>query len=209
MTDTLDKKPAAPFTPSEFLRQQTGGLIARIGKWGVRLGLHPDAITLTGLACTLAAAWLAAQGQFLAAGLVLLLSSPLDALDGAVARAMNRRTRFGALLDSTTDRYADGFLFAALAYFFSTSSQPAGLILALLALIGSFQVSYVRARAEGLDIGSIRDGLFDRLVRLVILIAALITGLVLPGLVVLAVGTHLTALHRLYIGWKATRQDGT
>jgi CDP-diacylglycerol--glycerol-3-phosphate 3-phosphatidyltransferase len=166
-------------------------------------------ITLAGLAPAVGAALLAAGGQFAAAGLVLLAGAPLDALDGAVARATNRTTRFGALLDSTIDRYADGFLFFGLAYYFAARAQLHEMSLAVLALIGAYGVSYVRARAEGLGIGSITDGLFDRVARLVILIAALITGWVSLGLVVLAAGTHLTALQRLRIASRAAHNDAS
>jgi phosphatidylglycerophosphate synthase len=160
-----------------------------------------------GLLVVLVAAWLAAQGEFLPAGVVLIAGAPLDALDGAIARAMQRKNRFGALLDSTLDRYADGFMFFGLAYYFAAQGQLGEMTLAGVALIGAFAVSYVRARAEGLGLGTIRDGLFDRLVRTLILIGLLLTGLIVPGLVILAVGNHLTALHRIWIVYQATHAD--
>jgi hypothetical protein len=79
--------------------------------------------------------------------------------------------------------------------------------LAIVALIGAFAVSYVRARAEGLDIGSIKEGWFDRTVRTVILVIALLTGWVVPGLLLLAVGNHVTALQRIRRAYDATRHD--
>lgn len=194
-----------PTTLTDRLRRRTAGLTTRLGKWGVRLGLHPDLITLAGLALVGVAALLAAGGQFTAAGLVLIIGAPLDALDGAVARAMGRNNPFGALLDSVTDRYADAFLYSGIAYSFASVGQLGGVALALIALIGAYSVSYVRARAEGLGIGSIRDGLFDRVVRTLILIGMLLTGWLVPGLIILAVGSHLTALHRLWVGYRATR----
>jgi CDP-diacylglycerol--glycerol-3-phosphate 3-phosphatidyltransferase len=150
---------------------------------------------------------LAAGGQFAAAGIVLLLGAPLDALDGAVARATNRVSRFGALLDSTTDRYADGFMYFGLAYYFAARGMQGEMALTLVALLGAYAVSYVRARAEGLAIGSIRDGVFDRVVRTAILILALLTGFVVLGLIILAVGNHLTAIQRLLIAYRVTRDD--
>lgn len=157
---------------------------------------------------TIVVAWIVAQGQFLLSGIVLILGMPLDTLDGAIARAMNRQNRFGALLDSTLDRYADGAMFFGLAYYFAARGQLNEMILAITALIGAFAVSYVRARAEGLDIGSIKEGVFDRVVRTLILIAMLLTGLVVPGLMILAVGNHLTAIQRILIVYQATRSDG-
>ncbi len=194
-------------TLSDRLRYQTRGLTTRLGQEGVRLGIDPDVITILGLVVVLIAAWLASQGQFLASGIVFILGAPFDVLDGAIARAMNRKNRFGALLDSTLDRYADGFMFFGLVYYFAARGQMAETALAGFALIGAFAVSYVRARAEGLDIGSIEEGWFDRTVRTIVLIAALLTGLIVPGLVILAVGNHLTAIQRILIVYRATRDD--
>ena len=194
-------------TLSERLRYQTRGLTTRLGQAGVRLGIDPDLVTILGLVVVLIAAWLAAQGQFFASGIVFILGAPLDVLDGAIARAMNRKNRFGALLDSTLDRYADGFMFFGLAYYFASRAQMAEMVLAGFALIGAFGVSYVRARAEGLDIGSIKEGWFDRTVRTIVLIVALLTGFIVPGLVILAVGNHLTAIQRILIVYRATRDD--
>jgi CDP-diacylglycerol---glycerol-3-phosphate 3-phosphatidyltransferase len=194
-------------TLSDRLRYQTRGLTTRLGQAGVRLGINPDAVTIAGLVVVLIAAWLASQGQFLASGIVFILGAPLDVIDGAIARAMNRTDRFGALLDSTLDRYADGFMFFGLAYYYASRGQMGEMALAGFALIGAFAVSYVRARAEGLDIGSIKEGWFDRTMRTIVLIVALLTGLVVPGLVILAVGNHLTAIQRILIVYRVTRDD--
>ncbi len=197
-----------PGTLSERLRQQAKPLTTWLGQQGARLGIHPDVVTILGLIVVLIAAWIAAQGAFLLSGIVLILGMPLDTLDGAIARAMNRQNRFGALLDSTLDRYADGAMFFGLAYYFAAHGQLNEMILAITALIGAFAVSYVRARAEGLDIGSIKEGAFDRVVRTLILIVMLLTGLVVPGLVILAVGNHFTAIQRMVIVYRATRNEG-
>lgn len=195
-----------PITFTDWLRRRTAGLTTRLGQLGVQLGLHPDAITLAGLALAAFAAILAGAGQFAAAGIVLVIGAPLDALDGAVARAMNRTGKAGALLDSVIDRYADAFLFCGITYYFAAKGDLVGVLLGLAALIGAYGVSYVRARAEGLGIGSIRDGLFDRVVRILILIGMLLTGWVLAGLVVLAVGNHLTAFYRLILAYRVAQE---
>src|SRR5215831_8390299 len=121
---------------TEWLRYQTRGLTTWLGQYGLRLGLHPDFITLLGFGVVLVAAWLAAQGDFLLSGIVLVLGMPLDALDGAVARAMQRKNRFGGLLDSTLDRYADGCMFFGLAYYFAARGQLTEMSLAIVAMIG-------------------------------------------------------------------------
>ena len=194
---------------SERLRYYTRDLTMWLGKQGLRLGLHPDLITVLGLVFVLIAAWLAAQGQFLASGVVLIVALPLDVLDGAIARAMDRQNQFGALLDSTMDRYADGFMFFGLAYYFAARGQLDEMALAIVALIGAYGVSYVRARAEGLGIRSIKEGWFDRLVRTVILTLMLLTGWIVPGLIILAIGNHLTTVQRVLVVWQATRNDAT
>lgn len=173
----------------------------------MRIGLHPDAVTVAGLVIVFVAAVIAAQGNFALSGVILIIGMPLDALDGAIARAMNRTGRFGAFLDSTLDRYADGLMFGGLAYYFASRGDLNTMLIAIAALIGAFAVSYARARAEGLGIGSIKDGLFDRLVRVIVLIAALVTGWVIPGLIVLAIGSHFTAIQRIWIVYQAAKED--
>ena len=130
-----------------------------------------------------------------------MLSLPLDALDGAVARALKRGGAFGMLLDSTLDRYADGFIFAALGYYFAESGRLDMLIAALAALIGSYLVSYIRARADDAKVGvSVTVGFFSRLERVIVLLLMTLAAGLLErdaplevGLLILAVGTNLTA----------------
>ena len=204
--ETPEAKPEFA-TLTDRVRHATGGLTTRLGEWGVRLHIHPDVVTVVGLLIVLVAAVVAARGQFLLAGLLLLVGMPLDAVDGAIARAMGRKDRFGALLDSTFDRYADGAMLFALAYYFAERGELIQMTVAGVALIGGFGVSYVRARAEGLGIRSIKEGWFDRMVRVVVLIVMLLTGFVLPGLVVLAAGSQITAAQRMFAVWQATRSD--
>lgn len=169
-------------------------LAAALYRWGV----HPDSITLAGLLIVAIAAFFIADGQFSLAAVLLVLGLPLDALDGAVARQMQRQGRFGAVLDSTLDRYADGFIFGALSYYFALHDHLLLMMLALAALLGSLLVSYVRARAEGVAV-DVKIGLFTRLERLlVVLVMLFIPALMEIGLWVLALGTHGTAIQRLW-----------
>ncbi len=193
-------------TFSDRLRHTFRGLTQWAGSTGARLGISPDAVTIAGTLLVAVAAWQAALGHFLIAGVILILGMPLDVLDGAIARATNRKSRFGALLDSTLDRYADGFMLLGLATYFSTNGQQAEMVISGLALIGAYAVSYVRARAEGLNI-PIKEGWFSRVERTIILIAALLSGWVVPGVIILAIGNHVTALQRIRLVWLATRAD--
>ena len=195
-------------TLSDWLRLRTASITARFGRAGHRLGLSPDVVTIVGTLIVIGAAVLTGAGHFAAAGIALIVSMPLDVLDGAIARAMQRKNRFGALLDSTLDRFADGLLLLGLMVYFGQNGQTAALVVSGLALIGAYAVSYVRARAEGLGIAC-KDGIFSRLERTIVLIVALLTGWVGPGVIILAVGSNLTALQRVLLVYRATRSDET
>ena len=196
---------AAPRTLTDRLRDIATVPLERAGAGLARLGVSADAVTIIGLALVAVAALQLAQGHWLAGGLILLCSLPLDALDGAVARAAGGGSCFGMVLDSTLDRYADGFIFAAFGYYFAGQARQDMLALALAALIGSFLVSYVRARAEDAKVSVVATvGLFSRLERVAVLLLMTLSAAALDslapleiGLLALAIGTNFTALQRL------------
>ena len=203
-------------TLTDRLRGLTRAPLDRGAEFVAGLGVQPDWITVFGLILVALAAVFIARGDFLAGGVTLLVSLPLDALDGAVARALNRRGAFGMVLDSTLDRYADGFIFAALGYYFAQSGRMDMLAAALAALIGSYLVSYIRARADDGKV-AVRAtvGWFSRLERVaVMLLMTLSAGLLESaapleiGLLILAVGANLTALQRLRHVYKTLRDRG-
>jgi CDP-diacylglycerol--glycerol-3-phosphate 3-phosphatidyltransferase len=184
------------------MRAVTSGLTRRAGMTVHRMGIHPDTITIVGTLVVAAAAYCIAVGQVQLGGILLVISLPLDALDGAVARARGRTDRFGGVLDSTLDRYADGLIFGALAYYFAGRGEQGNLLLALASLMGSFVVSYVRARAGEADL-SVKIGLFSRFERVVtLLVMLLIPPLLTLGLWVLALGTNVTGVQRLWYVFK-------
>jgi CDP-diacylglycerol--glycerol-3-phosphate 3-phosphatidyltransferase len=168
----------------------------------------PNAVTLTGVAVTAVAAYLVTEGRLLVAAIVGGVGGLLDALDGAVARAAGRSSRFGALLDSTTDRLSDALVFASVAWLYGVAPDGpghdapwvAGLALATLAL--SFLVSYVKARAEGLGF-ECNVGLIERAERLIIVWLAIGLDVVPPVLILLAVLSAVTLVQRL---WHVRRQ---
>ncbi|QPC84916.1 CDP-alcohol phosphatidyltransferase family protein [Phototrophicus methaneseepsis] len=197
-----------PVVLTDRVRRLTRDILDPTGRFLHRLGIHPDTITIAGLVMVAIASVFIAQGEFIAGGIILLLGLPFDALDGAVARAMQRTDKFGAVLDSVLDRYADGFIFAGLSYYFAVQDQFELMLLAVAALLGSLLVSYVRARADGVHVET-KIGLFTRLERIVvILIMLLIPGLLTIGLVILAVGTNITALQRLWFVYKTLKNRG-
>ena len=207
---------AQPTTLTDRLRKLTDLPLARAGAFLARLGVHPDWITVAGLALIAVAACFLAAGQFLAAGLIFLLSAPLDALDGAVARAMNRRGSFGMVLDSTCDRYADALIFGAFSYYFAVLARLDMVLLALAALVGSYLVSYIRARADDAKVGvSATVGIFTRMERVIAALIMLFAAAALEsdapleiGLLILALGTNITALQRLRYVQKSLKARG-
>jgi len=193
-----------PRTLSDWARAHTNGLTSAIGQWAVQHSISANMVTISGTLLTFFAAGLILSGVPLAAGILLIIAMPFDAIDGAVARAAGTAGRFGAVLDSTLDRYADGALLLSLALYFANQSQMITALIAGMALIGAYGVSYVRARAEGLGI-TCQEGLFTRFERTIILIAALITGWLVPGIIILAIGSNMTALQRLLMVQRALK----
>jgi CDP-diacylglycerol--glycerol-3-phosphate 3-phosphatidyltransferase len=193
-----------PFIFTDWVRTQFKTYMNAIGHFLHNLGIHPDVITVAGLVFVGVAAVFIGRGQFQLGGVILILGLPLDALDGAVARAMGRKDKFGGILDSTLDRYADALIFGGLSYYFAVQDQYDYLLLALAALTGSLLVSYVRARAGEAGL-SVKVGLLDRLVRVIIIVAVLLVPQLLPlGLWVLAIGTNVTALQRMWYVYRNT-----
>ena len=171
-----------------------------VGGFLARLGVTADGVTLAGVAAALAAAYGFFAGSRQLAFWGLLASALCDLLDGAVARAGGRPgTRFGAALDSSLDRYGEGLVFGAiLAHSAATGRAPIVIVAAILAGVGSFLVSYVRARSEGLMI-SCEVGILERPERLLLLLVLAIWGsagtiFILGSIALLS---HVTFIQRL------------
>ena len=167
-----------------------------------RLGFTPNGLTIVGSVLTASVGLLIAQGWFLAAGICLWLFSATDTLDGALARATNRVTVFGAFLDSVCDRYAEAAVFFGLAWWYQSTANSLGVALAYLAVIGSLMVSYARARAEGVGLQAAEVGWFQRPERIItlglgLLVAPFVPEALLVVLAVLAILTSVTVLQRV------------
>ena len=171
------------------------------------IGVTPAALTVLGVAGAAAAAVLIANGALLAGGIVMLAAAALDLLDGALARATGKASRFGAVLDATADRISEGaVLFGLLWHEIGLGHDEQSLLIFVVAT-ASFLVSYIRARAEA-NGATLTEGLFTRPERVLLLAAALISGLVRAGLWALAVLTLLTAAQRLFLAARALRGAG-
>ena len=121
-------------------------LIKTLTRWKI----HPDAFTLAGFVITLVAAAALFEGKLRIGGLLILAGGLCDCIDGNLARAMNKSSRFGALLDSTVDRYAEFIMFLGILAFYTFRNDRLTAIVVFVALCGSIMVSYSRARAESL-----------------------------------------------------------
>lgn len=165
------------------------------------LGLSPNAITLIGMLGAVAAGVLASQGLLLAAGAATLVAGILDLFDGSVARLTGRKSKFGALLDSTADRVSEAAVLVGLAVYYAGEGSLVGVALSCGAMAGSMMVSYVRARAGGLRVDC-EVGVFTRPERVAAMGAGLIAGqwwgaVILVVLGATAVLTGITTVQRV------------
>ena len=117
-----------------------------------RTGIAPNALTVTGILMSIPTALAIATDRTLVGGILVLCTGAFDTLDGAVARLTGNGSKFGAFLDSTLDRWAEGIIFTGLAWLFAVRGTQTELALSVLTLVGSMLISYTRARAEGLGI---------------------------------------------------------
>jgi CDP-diacylglycerol--glycerol-3-phosphate 3-phosphatidyltransferase len=166
-----------------------------------RAGVSPNHLTLAGFAGNMGAAVLAARGEFLIAGIVMLAASALDLLDGALARATQQASAFGAVFDSVLDRLSEAAVLGGLAFYYAERGEREEMALCFAALAGSLMVSYVRARAQASGL-ELRDGLFTRAERVLLLGGALIINQVRIALWILAIMANFTALQRIYVVWQ-------
>ncbi len=175
-----------------------------------RLGVTPNMLTLFGFAGNVGAAVLAADGRFLAAGIVMLAFSALDFLDGSLARATGRATPFGSVFDATMDRLSEAAVLFGLLWFFSDRGAREEELLIFAAVVAAMMVSYLRARAEVIGL-KLREGFFTRTERVLLLGGGLILhealdeNVLTPVLWALALTAGFTALQRLAIVWLKTR----
>ncbi|WP_345320555.1 CDP-alcohol phosphatidyltransferase family protein [Candidatus Villigracilis proximus] len=153
-------------------------------------------MTLLGLVGTTIGAYIISQGKMTTGGIVLLLSVLVDALDGTMARLRGDNSDFGGFVDSVSDRYAEFITFGGLLYFFLSQENYSGVMVTFAATAGSVLVSYVKARAEGLNFTA-KVGILTRVERYIVLIPLLIFNQPFIAAVVIAVLGNFTALQRI------------
>jgi phosphatidylglycerophosphate synthase len=191
-------------------RKWLGYIIQPVAQLIAAIGVTANMLTITGLIFGISAGVCIAFGYLKLAGILILVGGTFDLMDGAVARVNKAASAFGALLDSVVDRYSEGAVFLGIAIYFSRFSSDIykaiiGLSLTGFALIGSFLVSYVRARAEGLRV-ECKVGIMQRPERVILLSLGVIFGklyiLLVIVLCILAILSHFTVLQRVLFASK-------
>jgi CDP-diacylglycerol---glycerol-3-phosphate 3-phosphatidyltransferase len=187
----------------------------------IRLDIHPNTITLIGFIFNVFVGFLYLTGHFLWAGWVLIFAASFDFLDGRIARITNRVSATGGYLDSILDRYIDVILFGSLATYYRDTFVY---YFALGAILGTFMVSYTKAKAESMGI-ECDVGLMQRPERIVMLglgsiVSSIFQIAIMPFygpshnppqylliliIIIMAVLTNLTALHRIHYTWEKLR----
>ena len=171
-------------------------------------GIQPNALTLINLALNIIAAYVIATGHFFLGGVLVLVAGLFDLLDGALARFTKQTTKFGAILDSVVDRISEAaILCGLLIWYISQQEASLKIVLVFIVLIGSFLVSYIRARAEGLG-WQCQVGLFTRAERIIVLAIGLLINQVFIALCVLVVFVFITVVQRLVYLWKQEKIQG-
>lgn len=192
-------------------------VIEPVADYMVRRRVNPNTITTIGTLCSVLGGVVFATGHIRTAGWILGLTALFDVLDGTVARRTGRSTVFGAFYDSTLDRVADGAVLGGLAVFYGSSTlygSPLMLSVTVAGIVGTFLVSYTRARAEALGIDA-KVGIMQRPERVTLLSAPqaffglAFGGLVLAAIVVLlTVTAWITAYQRIRCVYAATHEAG-
>lgn len=175
-----------------------------------RLNVHPNTFTTVGFFAGCVAAYFVAVGSLRTAACLILLSGVFDNIDGKLARYSGKVSKFGALYDSTMDRYSEVIFFFGMAFYFIKNGWYLTSVAVAVGLGGSLMVSYVRARAEGLGF-ECTVGILQRAERLLLLgLGGLIHLYTLVAAIwIVAVMSNVTAIHRIIHVWREDRGKTT
>lgn len=188
------KKEQKTFTA--LLRVRFRGVLEPVARFLNRLGLMPNTVTILGLAGNCVGAYLLAEGHITWGGVLVLLMGPVDALDGTMARLRGEPSRFGAFVDSVTDRYSELIILLGLLIYFLRTGNKVACALVFLAAAGSVLVSYVKARAEGLGYTS-DVGILTRVERYIVMAPLLVFNQPLIAMWIIAILANITAIQRI------------
>ena len=182
----------------ETLYPKVEPIVNRIVSFLTAQGISPNQLTLAGAALSLLTGVIYAKGYLFLGGVMLFAAGAADLIDGPLARSTGKTSSFGAFLDSAVDRYSDFFIFSGLVVYFARRSEIFWFLVTLGIILGAFAVSYTKARAENF-IKNCGVGFFGRSERILLLATATLLAPFLKfALLILLVGTHATALQRVF-----------
>jgi CDP-diacylglycerol--glycerol-3-phosphate 3-phosphatidyltransferase len=181
-------------------------IVGPIGRVIAKTGVTPNTLTTLGLLLTTAGAVTITFDRPVLAGWILVFGGLMDTFDGAVARARHKSTPFGGFYDSVTDRLSDGIILAGVAFWLT--DRPRLFLLAIVALVAAQVTSYVRAKAEAIDL-SCSIGIMERAERAILLMVGLVfhRWVLEPVLWVLAIGGTVTVVQRIHHVWCQIDRD--
>ncbi len=192
---------------SERIGNLVRGQILGVGRFLAGIGLTANMLTVIGVILNGVVAIVIATDHARLGGVLLLIASAFDMLDGAVARATGSTSKFGGFLDSTLDRYSEALVFGGvLVYMLDTDDAKLGAILVFASTVGALLISYARARAEAAGYKA-SVGLLARPERVILLALFLVIGQPLIALWILAVATHVTAITRILHVWRLSEKE--
>jgi CDP-diacylglycerol--glycerol-3-phosphate 3-phosphatidyltransferase len=191
-------------TLTDYLRLWFKWVLDPLGRFFNSLGITPIMMTMLGLVGNTVGAYYLARGELLTGGILVALMTPIDALDGTMARLRGEASNWGAYVDSVSDRYSELIIYGGLLYHFLNIGDTLGGMLTFAAAAGSVLVSYVKARAEGLGYEA-KVGLLTRAERYLVLAPSLIFHQLYIGIGILAIFANITALQRIWYVRKFAR----
>ena len=186
-----------PVTFTDRMRVWFKWVIDPLGRFFLGIGITPNMMTTLGMAGNFLGAFFISQGKLVLGGWLVLIMTPIDALDGTMARLRGDPSDFGAFVDSVSDRYAEMAILGGLMYYFAMQGNALGSTLAFAAAAGSILVSYVKARAESLNYEA-KVGILTRMERYLVLAPLLVLNQAIIALWILAILGNFTALQRIW-----------
>src|SRR5688572_20579442 len=170
----------------------------------IALGISPNVLTFVGVLINVAAAWQLAYGNFITAGVIMVVANIFDFIDGKVARETHAETKFGGFWDSVIDRFSDIALFVGLIYLYSKLGRTDYVMITALAMMFAIMTSYTRARAESL-ITKCKVGFMERPERIVLFLIGAFTNRMAAVMWVIAVLSVFTVADRIIYTYRELR----
>jgi CDP-diacylglycerol--glycerol-3-phosphate 3-phosphatidyltransferase len=191
-----------PRTLTDRMRLVFKGIVDPVAAFSNRIGLTPNTMTLIGLLGNTLGGVLIAYGHLTWGGLMVLIVTPFDAIDGAMARLRGEVSDFGAFVDAVSDRYAELIILGGMLIYFLDKNDHTSVIVTYAAAVGTVLVSYVKARADSLKFDA-NTGILTRMERYLVLAPLLVFNLPVLAVWLTAVLANFTALQRI---WRVRRQ---